>query len=847
MDRKYILVVVCLIFGFASSRAAESPATAHFRERVQPVLREYCFDCHADGANKGGIAFDEFKSDDSLLGNHTLWLEVLKNIRSGIMPPAKKPRPSPEERKRLEDWIKYDAFGIDPKNPAAGRVTIRRLNRVEYHNTIRDLTGVEYDTQEEFPPDDTGYGFDDIGDVLTLSPMLFEKYVDAAKTIIMKRVPLTSRVPAEKVIAGRAFHGAASEGAKKNESGPTWLSYYKKQSITNLFHAEYAGNYQLVVNLAGNEHYVEDAFDYNKCRLVFKADGREFLRKEYIRQGDQQFHYECAANLSAGDHELVFELEPLTPDEKQVRDLTIRIDAVTMRGPMEEKYWVPPSGYNRFFTRDVPESASARRAYARELLGWFATKAFRRPVDDATVKRLVSLAEGIYQQPGKTFESGIAEAMVAVLASPRFIFRIEEVEPHSPAGTQPLIDEYALASRLSYFLWSSMPDDELFGLAHDGRLRANQAAQVKRMLEDQRSEALVKNFTGQWLQARDIETVPIDSKAVLAREVKEDPDAEKRRARFRELAKTPEEKLTPEDKKELETLRAKINKENHQAELSDDLRRDMRRETEMYFANIIHADRSVIELVESDYTYLNENYGLTNLNVTGSEMRQVKLPADSARGGVITMGTVLAVTSNPTRTSPVKRGLFILENILGNPTPPPPPNIPPLEDAEKGMANHEPTLREILAIHRGKPLCNSCHSRMDPLGLALENFNALGMWRNTEHDQPIDPSGKLITGEPFQNVRELKHILATDHRADFYRTLTEKMLTYALGRGLEYYDVETVDEIVNRLQQADGHFSALLSGIIESNPFQKRQNDAMLAQSEPPRHGPERRDVANKR
>jgi hypothetical protein len=261
----------------------------------------------------------------------------------------------------------------------------------------------------------------------------------------------------------------------------------------------------------------------------------------------------------------------------------------------------------------------------------------------------------------------------------------------------------------------------------------------------------------------------------------------------------------------------------------------MRRETETYFSYVVQKDRNIIEFVDSDYTFLNERladyYNLTNLDVTGTDFRRVTLPPDSPRGGVLTMGDVLVVTSNPTRTSPVKRGLFILDNILGNPTPPPPPNIPPLEISEKQMADHEPTLRQVLAIHREKPLCSSCHNRMDPIGLAFENFNAMGMWRGTEHGQDIDPSGKLITGESFSNLRELKHILATQHRVDFYRTFTEKMLTYALGRGLEYYDVETVDKIVERLQQTDGKFSTLLYGVIESAPFQERRSSDTLAQA----------------
>jgi hypothetical protein len=261
----------------------------------------------------------------------------------------------------------------------------------------------------------------------------------------------------------------------------------------------------------------------------------------------------------------------------------------------------------------------------------------------------------------------------------------------------------------------------------------------------------------------------------------------------------------------------------------------MRQETEKYFDYVVREDRPLLELIESDYTFLNErlakHYGLPD--VAGDDLRLVKLPPDSPRGGVLTQGTVLAVTSNPTRTSPVKRGRLVLDAILGTPPPPPPPNIPPLEDAAKKVEGREPTLRETLELHRTQPMCNSCHNRMDPLGLAFENFNAMGMWRNQEREQTIDASGTLITGEPFTNVRELKHILATRHARDFYRCLTEKMLTYAIGRGLDYYDVETVDEIVERIDKANGAFSALLGGVIDSAPFQKSRPTDLLAQSAP--------------
>jgi hypothetical protein len=273
-------------------------------------------------------------------------------------------------------------------------------------------------------------------------------------------------------------------------------------------------------------------------------------------------------------------------------------------------------------------------------------------------------------------------------------------------------------------------------------------------------------------------------------------------------------------------------------QLDKELKDDMQRETQMYFAGIVHDDRSVNELIDSDYTYLNEKladfYGLTNLGVTGSKLRRVTLPADCPRGGVLTQGSVLAVTSNPDRTSPVKRGLFIQNCVLGAPPPPPPPNIPALEAAERAIADHEPTLRESLEMHRDKPLCASCHSRLDPIGLAFENFNAMGMWREKERNQVIDGSGKLITGETFTNVVELKRILATKHRVDFYRCLTEKLLTYATGRGMEYYDTETIDQIVAQLDQNDGHFSVLLNGIIESAPFQKERSQANALYSDAP-------------
>ncbi len=319
---------------------------------------------------------------------------------------------------------------------------------------------------------------------------------------------------------------------------------------------------------------------------------------------------------------------------------------------------------------------------------------------------------------------------------------------------------------------------------------------------------------------------------MLARDAGEQRDFARRRQRFQELIAIPVEERTPEQKAELEQMAERRRRflRGPQIELDRDLRRALREETEKCVAYVVKEGRSVLELLESDYTFLNEklanHYGLTNLDISGPEMRRVSLPAGSPRGGVLTHGSVLVVTSNPDRTSPVKRGLFILDNILGTPAPPPPGNVPALEVAEKDFKEHEPTLRESLTLHREKPLCASCHARMDPLGLALENFNALGMWRQQERKQPIETAGKLITGETFENLGELKHLLVTNHRLDFYRCLTEKLLTYAVGRGMEYYDVETIDQIVRQLDQQSGRFTVLLTGVIESAPFQKMRTQA---------------------
>src|SRR5579871_3221673 len=823
--RTALLFAASLVWCHAVS-AAERAGATQFHNDIEPILTEFCFGCHNSELKKGNVALDAFESDKALLENRDLWWKALKMVRAGMMPPKNRARPSADQITQLENWIKGSVFQIDPKNPDPGRVTVRRLNRVEYRNTIRDLMGVVYDTDVEFPPDDTGHGFDNIGDVLSLSPLLLEKYITAARAIVAKSVPLASAVIGEKRIAGGRFRPADGSTASAGSESPLALSYYKQAIVSHKFRAEHPGHYQLLVDLTGGERFVDGMFDYNKCRLLFKADGKILLDHEYTRQGGKQFHYEFNQEWKAGDHELAFELQPLTPNEKQVRTLTLRIVAVTVRGPQEKELWVPPPNYGRYFPKAVPEDLAQRRSYAHEVLNQFALRAFSRPADEETLGRLVKLAETTYSRPGGTFEAGIAQAMTVMLASPRFLFREEGIIPGSP-GVHPFVDEYALASRLSYFLWSTMPDEELFRLAGAGLLRSNLDAQVARMLADPRSSEFVHQFIGQWLQARDIETVPINARAVMLRDQVQDPKVEQQRTRFRELVRKPQAELTEAERKELATLRTTVFgsfRRFAQFDLTGDLRRAMRRETEMLFEYILRKDRSLLELLDCDYTFLNERlakyYGIEGIQ--GDQMRLVPLPPDSPRGGILTQGTMLATTSNPDRTSPVKRGLYILDNILGTPPPPPPPDIPPLEEAA-AKSGGRPTLRETLKLHRSEALCSSCHNRLDPLGLSLENFNALGRWRDKERNQPIDTAGELVTGESFTGIRELKRILVTKHRRDFFRCLSEKMLTYALGRGLDYYDVQAVDELVERLEKEDGRPSALVKGIIESIPFQKRR------------------------
>lgn len=828
---RFVFVLAIMFFSTINNPFAQADEK-HFDERIKPLLARYCNECHNSEANHGNLTLGKMVLADDQIKNRSAWWKVLKNLRAGVMPPAQMDRPDPEKLETLVSWIKFDVFGINPDDPDPGQIGVRRLNRREYDNTVDDLMGIKFDASLLFPPDDSGSGFDNVGAALSFSPLLMEKYLRAAQTVVDLAVPRQTWVIPHQEFSGFDFHDAESKVKGNN------LGSKKPAKVTRDVRVDEAGKY--VVHVGVKLHGSFD-FDPSRYTIVFSIDGQERSTHEYGWDENKLFRYQFAEAWEPGEHRLAFELTPvtnradteepgLTGVGRESTSASFEVHSVRIEGPEGTAKRVHPRGYSRFFSLDEPPvSTEERRAYAEQLLRKFTSRAFRGPVNQATVDRLVNLAEGVYQQPDKSFEAGVAHSMVAVLASPRFLFRLESADAARTSGRYPLIDEFALASRLSYLLWSTMPDDELIRLAEAGELRTQLPAQVKRMMSDERAAEFVRNFVGQWLRTRDVTQVSIDPIVVLG--FQEEYEALREQFRGRRRAAFTRT-LSPEDeqiRKRFGELRAISDRFN------DEMRRAMRRETEMCVEYIVKEDRSLLDLLDCDYTFVNEKLaGVYNIpDVRGNELRRVTLPDGSPRGGVLTQASMLLVTSNPTRTSPVKRGLFILENILGTPSAPAPAGVPDLEESAKKFAGREPPLRELLAAHRESALCSSCHSRMDPLGIALENFNALGMWRDVEKQLPIDASGTLITGESFKDVRDLKKILREKHATDFYRCVTEKMLTYALGRGLVETDEHTVDVIVRRLSENGGRFSSLMQGVIESSPFQKQHPHHVVVSSNP--------------
>ena len=997
-----------------------APAPLSFTHDVQPLLQNYCYDCHGDGMKKGGLALDAYQNAADLKAARAKWELVLHHVSRHEMPPDDGGAlPTDSERDLLSRFVEQELFALDPAHPDPGRVVLRRLNRAEYNATIRDLVGVDFNPAADFPPDDSGYGFDNIGDVLSLPPVLLEKYLNAADRILdtaivtepvkseVRRIPASLseigfnavgdrgdgwihlisleeddaavelslpagdylfRVHAFATRTGGALKGQGSEVPLvfDHDPGPTKLALMLNDAFIQDFtigtDEAHPGTYETRIGVpagkqrfrasvrrkrGGNENetfmlngrlgqqqpgivfvkwleiegplhaatrrypagkldapagaklnpageYVlahngevavkveVGAADWRRdhqsreaqgtqpesrgtdgpassgadvilraqayadqagsepVHMEFRVDGQPVKTFDVLAPGTMQplpkqrvFSlallvpapqvYEFKAKLAPGPHRFsaafVNDFTDPQAENPNLRDRKLTVQNLEVAN-LAEPVLTPqkPELIEKLFASATdadplnrlagllglhaapPESAAG----ARVILEKFTRRAWRRPVASAEIDRLMQLYTSV-RQSGDSFEAAVKLAMKAVLVSPNFLFigsspvdgpRVKFAssstvagvanpgashasapiprggDPGYSSGPQP-IDEYALASRLSYFLWSSMPDDELLDLADHGQLRANLPAQVRRLLASPKAHALVENFAGQWLQIRSLETF------------------------------SPDKKLFPD--------------------YDPVLRNAMERETQLFFEHIMREDRSLFDFLTADYTFVNARlaklYGLPG--VTGEDFQQVSLEG-TPRRGVLTQASVLTLTSNPTRTSPVKRGKWVLENLLGTPPPPPPPNIPDLDDKNRHLTG---TLRQQLEQHRANATCASCHARMDPIGFGLENFNAIGAWRDKDGDAAIDSGGVLANGDKFANASELAKLLAEKRRWEFLHCLADRALIYALGRGTEYYDRPALDEIVKQVEARGDKFSALMLAVVESFPFQNRRSE----------------------
>lgn len=814
-----------------------------YDREIAPILEIHCFGCHGDGAEEGGLTLDQFSSDREMLTAQEMWWSVIKNVRSEVMPPEGEERLSHEEREQLFAWINANVFRSDSTQLDPGRVTLRRLNRREYRNTIADLMGIDFDTDVEFPPDDSGNGFDNNADALSISPLLAEKYLQAARDIVDQAVPKQAKRMGSHTVPEDRFRG--------DDGSDTSLSFRDAADVSASFELPVSGTYRLVFPFL-----IRGSFDFDPARAHVQVflDEMQVHADDHGWQPKEEKRCVYEGRLEAGEHRIRVTVTPLEPepgatdpdtervdDEEDPTFVRLVVQPIHLEGPLEPSLWPQPENYSRFFHRDeAPSEPEEKSAYAREVIRRFCRRAYRRPVSAPHLDGLVSLAgldEAAVRRrlrdgtDNRTFEQRCATAFTAALASPRFLFRVEQPVKVSKEAF-PLIDEHALATRLSYLFWSTMPDEELSRLADQGELRDQLDAQIDRLLEYGRAEAMIRNFVGQWLQTRDVLTVSIDPLAAMG--VRD--EYEELRDYLRSLPdgrRKPPKDAPPEHRRAYERI----------SELRDlrrsfdgDLRRAMGDETETLFTYLVREDRSLLELLSADYAFLNEalaeHYRIDGIELEGDRLRKVKLPPGSPFGGILTQGAFLAVTSNPTRTSPVKRGLFILDNILGTPAPPAPGDVPELEEAEQESVAENATLRELLEIHRSEALCRSCHARFDPLGLAFENFTAVGTWRDEQNGKPIDASGQLITGESFDDVRELKEILVGSRRRDFYRCIAERFLSYAIGRDLDFRDEMTLDKIVQSLEETDGRASSLIKSVVNSAPFQRTRREQTLASAE---------------
>lgn len=778
-----------------AASGADAPAVFQF-------VRKNCVACHNTANASGDVNLQNYKEPKAFDEHREVWERVASKLRTNEMPPPGFPRPPAAESKAVQDFLAAEFLRQDrTAKPDPGRVTARRLNRTEYNNTVRDLLGVDIRPADNFPNDESAFGFDNISDALNISPVLTEKYLYAAERAV--RTAIFGPEKLKPAVVHYPFPVRMNERLGTVGQVPatydlTGLSTRHSAHVTHRFPVDGEYSFKIVLNghrpnqsepaipalyIDGKlvQQWEVDATDlegqFVECRLKVTA-GEHLLSATYLKnyhglppqyKGPEPSKRPAEAlittkgQLTEKDIETLRKLGTKIKTDRVETRIDNRYESIDIGGPFTQ-----PTGPSMESTRKVFVCSQQTTACADTIIRNFARRAFRRPVTPSETARYAKLYT-LARQQGDSFKEGIATALQGVLVSPNFLFRIERDQPGKPIAP---ISDLELASRLSYFLWSSMPDEELLTLASANRLRPALPAQIKRMLADPKSRALVDNFAGQWLQFSNIDVLKPDPTKF--------PDFE------------------------------------------DSLRLAMRRETEYFLTDLIRRDGSILEILDAKHTFVNERlarfYGIPG--VEGPEFRRVDMSNSKRGGGVLAHGSILTISSYSTRTSPVLRGKWILENLLNAPPPPPPPGVPTLDE---GKAGESASLRQQMEVHRSNAVCASCHQRMDPLGFGLENLNAIGQWRDMDGKFPIDPSGQLPDGRTFQGPQALKKLL-TDNSTQFSEAVTDKLLTYALGRGLERYDKRIVREIAANLPKRNYAFSALVENIVNSLPFQQRRS-----------------------
>jgi cytochrome c551/c552 len=744
---------------------AQSQATSN-----QALVKRYCVGCHNNQLKTAGVTLQGL--DLSAVADRGELLErVLRKVKTGQMPPAGLPRPNAAASKDFRDWLEGALDAEAAAHPNPGRPAIHRLNRAEYSNAVRDAFDLEYDAAALLPVDDSGYGFDNIGDVLSVSPALLDRYLSVARKISRLVIGDPSIKPVEDAFEPRRPAGRNAPVPGRLEWVSDDLPFNSAGGVSVRYYFPLDAEYVLRVNFGDPNSPTRQApFE---LRIPIKAGPRTVgvtFPRESVRP---------ELSLIAGrPPEPVSFAVDLRLDGASLKRTTAsgtagtlpRINDFSIAGPYNVSGpGDTPSRRKVFVCR--PTGPSDEAGCAHRILATLTRQAYRRPVTDADLRPLVAFYQQAHAKGG--FEYGIQKAVEAILVSPDFLFRVES-DPKTPDSCHPLRG-VELASRLSFFLWSSIPDDELLDLGVAGKL-SNPAVlkqQVERMLDDPKSSALVTNFAGQWLYIRNLATVKPDPVVF--------------------------------------------------ADFDESLRWSMQRETELFFESIVRENRSALELLTANYTFLNErlakHYGIPD--IYGSQFRRIVLE-DADRGGLLGQASLLTVTSPPNRTSVVQRGKWVLENLLGAPPPPPPPDVPPLDATTKG--SHSLSLRAALEQHRASPGCAGCHAAMDPIGFALENYDGIGHWRTKDGGSAIDASGKLPDGTAFNGPSGLKQAMTGSKREEFASTVVEKLLTYALGRGLEYYDQPTVRAILRQSNSGDYPMRDLITAVVMSTPFQMRRS-----------------------